>query len=69
MTHKEFTASISVHEDWVNTDKDIHYTTVALVEAEDIENAEKKVFDWYSKLDTDFITHKVTIHKVLPKIH
>ena len=23
MTHKEFTASISVHEDWIDTDKDI----------------------------------------------
>jgi hypothetical protein len=69
MTHKEFTASISVHEDWINTDKDIHYTTVALVEADSIEQAEKKVIDWYFKLDTDFITHTVTIHKVLPKIH
>jgi len=70
MTHHEYTASITVHEDWLETDKDIKYDTVVLVEAEDIEQAEQKIIDFFESKDIlTKLEHKVIIHKILPKIH
>lgn len=70
MTKNEYTVAVNVHEDYINTDKDIHYSTVVIVEAGDMEEAEEKVLGWFEKSDIEgFVIHKVTIVKVLPKIH
>ena len=69
-TTNTFTVAVNVHEDYVNTEKDIHYSTVVIVEAEDMSEAETKVLDWYEKSDIEgFVIHKVEIVKTLPKIH
>jgi hypothetical protein len=65
-----FTVAVNVHEDYVNTDKDIHYSTVVIVEAENIGEAESKVLNWFEKSDIQgLVEHKVEIVKTLPKIH
>jgi hypothetical protein len=65
-----FSVAVNVHEDYVNTDKDIHYSTVVIVEADDMETAEKKVRDWFENSDIQgLVEHKVEIVKTLPKIH
>ena len=65
-----FSVAINVHEDYVETEKDIHYSTVVIVDAEDISDAETKVLDWFEKSDVDgYVIHKVEILKTLPKIH
>jgi GTP-binding protein EngB required for normal cell division len=70
MTKNEYTVAVNVHEDYLDTEKDIHYSTVVIVEAEDMEDAEEKVLDWFEKSDIEgFVIHKVEIVKVLPKIH
>jgi GTP-binding protein EngB required for normal cell division len=70
MTKNEYTVAVKVHEDYLDTEKDIHYSTVVIVEAEDMEEAEEKVLDWFERSDIEgFVIHKVEIVKVLPKIH
>ncbi len=70
MTKNEYTVAVNVHEDYLDTEKDIHYSTVVIVEAKDMEEAEEKVLDWFEKSDIEgFVIHKVEIVKVLPKIH
>ncbi len=70
MTKNEYTVAVKVHEDYLDTEKDIHYSTVVIVEAEDMEEVEEKVLDWFDKNNIEgFVTHKVEIVKVLPKIH
>jgi hypothetical protein len=71
MTSKNtYTIAINVHEDYANTDKDIHYSTVAIVEAETMSEAETKLLEWFEKSDIpNHVTHKVEIVKTLPKIH
>jgi GTP-binding protein EngB required for normal cell division len=70
MTKNEYTVAVNVHEDYLDTEKDIHYSTVVIVEAEDMEEAEEKVLDWFERSDIEgFVIHKVEIVKVLPKIH
>jgi len=70
MTKNEYTVAVNVHEDYLDTEKDIHYSTVVIVEAEDMEEAEEKVLDWFKRSDIEgFVIHKVEIVKVLPKIH
>ena len=69
-TTNTFTVAVNVHEDYVNTEKDIHYSTVVIVEAEDMSEAEIKVIDWFEKSDIEgFVIHKIEIIKTLPKIH
>ena len=70
MTKNEYTVAVKVHEDYLDTEKDIHYSTVVIVEAEDMEEVEEKVLDWFDKNNIEgFVIHKVEIIKVLPKIH
>jgi len=70
MTKNEYTVAVNVHEDYLDTEKDIHYSTVVIVEAEDMGHAENKVLAWFEKSDIEgFVIHKVEIVKVLPKIH
>lgn len=65
-----FSVAVNVHEDYVNTDKDIHYSTVVIVDAEDMGDAESKVLNWFEKSDVQgLVEHKVVIVKTLPKIH
>lgn len=65
-----FSVAVHVHEDYVDTEKDIHYSTVVIVEAEDMGQAETKVLDWFEKSDIQgLVEHKVKIVKTLPKIH
>lgn len=68
-----FTVAVNVHEDYVdsiNMDDDIHYSTVVIVDAEDMGQAETKVLDWFEKSDIEgYVTHRVEIVKTLPKIH
>lgn len=70
MTHNLYTALINVHEDWLDTDNDLHYTTTVLVDAEDIEHVEDKILTFFEKKDIiNILLHKVEIIKVFPKIH
>lgn len=70
MTKNTYTCAVDVHEDYADTDKDIHYSTVVIVEAEDMSQAEIKVLDWFEKSDiANLVTHRVKITKTLPKIH
>lgn len=69
-TSHTFSVAVKVHEDYVNTDKDINYSTVVIVDAEDMSHAESKVLDWFDKSDIQgLVEHKVVIVKTLPKIH
>ena len=68
MTHHEYTVAVSVTENVV--DKTIDYSTVVLVEANDIEHAEERVLEWFQKQDIPGkIEHIVKIIKVIPKLH
>ena len=70
MSLNTFTVAVNVHEDYVNTEKDIHYSTVVIVDAKDMGEAESKVLDWFEKSDIQgLVEHKVEIVKTLPKIH
>jgi hypothetical protein len=65
-----FSVAVNVHEDYVNTDKDIYYSTVVIVDAEDMGHAESKVLDWFDKSDIQgLVEHKIKIVKTLPKIN
>ena len=69
-TSNTFSIAVNVHEDYVNTDKDIHYSTVVIVEADDMESAESKLLEWFENSDIEgVVNHKVEIVKTLPKIH
>ena len=70
MSTNTFTVAVNVHEDYVNTEKDIHYSTVVIVDAADMSEAETKVLNWFEKSDIlGLVEHKVEIVKTLPKIH
>ena len=46
------------------------YSTVVIVEADDMETAEKKVIEWFENSDIQgLVEHKIEIVKTLPKIH
>lgn len=69
MTHNEYTASITVYEDWAGKENDSQFSTVVIVDADNIEQAEEKVIAYFEHLDVPgTIEHRVFIHKVLPKI-
>lgn len=68
MIHHEYTVAVEVEEKIV--DKTINYSTVVLVEATDIEHAEERILEWFSKQDKPgLIEHNVEIIKVIPKLH
>jgi len=68
MTHNEYTVAVEVEEKIV--DKIFNYSTVVLVEADDIEHAEERVIEWFEKQDRPGqIEHSVEIIKVIPKLH
>jgi hypothetical protein len=69
MTHNEYTASITVYEDWAGKENDSEFSTVVIVEADSIEEAEEKVISYFDYLDVPgTIEQKVIIHKIVPKI-
>lgn len=68
MTHNEYTVAVEVEEKIV--DKIFNYSTVVLVEADDIEHAEERVIEWFEKQDRPGqIEHNVEIIKVIPKLY
>lgn len=70
MSKNTYTSAIDVHEIWANSDKNLFYSTVVIVEAEDMTAAENKVKEWFEQSDIEnVVTHSVTIIKTLPKIH
>ena len=72
--NKEFTLAIDVVEHYHSIDgippTQREYSTVVLVEALDMEEAETKVEEWFLKSDIEeYVRHEVHIVKTLPKIH
>jgi hypothetical protein len=72
--NKEFTVAIGVIEHYHSNDgvppRQRGYSTVVLVEALDMEEAETKVEEWFLKSDIEgYVRHKIEIIKTLPKIH
>ena len=68
MTHNEYTVAVEVEEKIV--DKIFNYSTVVLVEADDIEHAEERVIEWFEKQHRPGqIEHSVEIIKGIPKLH
>jgi len=68
MTHNEYTVAVEVDEKIV--DEVLTYSTVILVEADDIEHAEERVLEWFEKQDRPGQReHSVKIVKVIPKLH
>jgi hypothetical protein len=70
MTHNEYTVAINVVEEHHQLGTIEKYSTVVLVEADGIGQAEQLVFDHFEHMDNEnIITHTVEIIKTIPKIH
>ena len=72
--NKDFTVAINVMEHYHSNDgvppRKREYSTVVLVEALDMDEAETKVEEWFLKSDIEgYVRHGVEIIQTLPKIH
>ncbi len=70
MSKHDYAVAINVHEDYANTEKDIHYSITVPVLADDVQDAEDKIIEWYEKQNIEgFVEFKVKIVKTIPKLY
>ena len=66
MTHNTYSASVSVHKDWLDTEKDEHFDAPLVIDAENIENAREKIMNFFENQDVPgVLEHKIVINIIL----